>query len=149
MSTELDQNNLYRQLVERAPDAILFADREGIIRLWNSGAEAIFGWTAEQALGQPLDLIVPEKLRARHGEGYERVMGGAESQYGSRLLAVPALRQEGGPISSEFSMVLVRDEAGGVLGIAAILRDVSERWQREKALKDRLAALEGQSGKTS
>lgn len=133
-----------RQIVELTPDAILFADREGLIRVWNAGAERIFGFSQAEALGQSLDLIIPEKLRARHWEGYHRVMAGGETHYGSKLLAVPALRQDGSQLSSEFSIVLLRDPAGQILGVAAIMRDISERWQQEKALKARVAALEAE-----
>jgi PAS domain S-box-containing protein len=145
LTTDTD---LYRGILENTPDAILFADREGLIRIWNAGAERIFGFSPAQALGQSLDLIIPQKLRARHWEGYHRVMAGGESHYGSKLLAVPALRQDGGQLSSEFSIVMLRDAAGQVLGVAAIMRDVSERFAQEKALKSRIAALETASGNT-
>ncbi|BCR04524.1 signal transduction histidine kinase [Desulfuromonas versatilis] len=133
---------LYREIIELAPDAILFADREGIIRLWNAGAEALFGFTAAEALGQSLDLIIPEKLRARHWEGYRRVMETGVTHYGKDLLSVPALHRQGTQLSSEFSIVMLRDEMGEVSGVAAILRDVTARWQKEKQLKERIAALE-------
>ena len=135
--------SLCRAIVEGAEDAIVFADREGIIRLWNRGAEAIFGFSSEEALGQTLDIIIPERLRERHWEGYRKVMASGSSGYGRELLAVPAMRRDGVRISVEFSLVLLRDAAGRLLGSAAILRDVTARWQREKALKERLAALEG------
>ena len=134
----------YRQIVEQAPDAILFADREGLIRMWNAGAVALFGYSQAEALGQSLDLIIPEKLRARHWEGYHRVMATGATHYGSKLLAVPAKRQDGSQLSSEFSIVMLRDAGGQVLGVAAIMRDISERWQQEKALKARVAALEAE-----
>ncbi|HYB74122.1 MAG TPA: PAS domain S-box protein [Candidatus Sulfotelmatobacter sp.] len=135
---------LSRRIVEEAPDAIIFSDREGTIRLWNAGAEAVFGWRAEEALGQTLDLIIPEKQRARHWEGYRAVMATGTTRYGrGELLRVPALRKDGRRISVEFSILLPRDAAGEVLGAAAILRDVTERWEQDRALRQRLAALEG------
>ncbi len=135
---------LSRRIVEEAPDAIIFSDRGGTIRLWNAGAEAVFGWRAEEALGQTLDLIIPEKQRARHWEGYRAVMAAGATRYGrGELLRVPALRKDGRRISVEFSILLPRDAAGQVLGAAAILRDVTERWEQDRALRQRLAALEG------
>ena len=88
MSPDNDQS-LYRRIVESTPDAVIFADQDGIIRLWNAGAEAIFGYAAEEAVGQTLNLIVPEKQRARHWEGYFRVMKSGRTKYGKDLLAVP------------------------------------------------------------
>ena len=133
---------LYQQIVEGAQDAIVFADPDGIIRLWNSGAEAIFGYSAEEALGQTLDLIVPEKLRQRHWEGYRQVMATGVTRYGSELLAVPALNKDDSRMSVEFTIVLLSDDAGKPVGTAAIIRDVTERWQKEKELKKRLTELE-------
>ncbi len=137
---------LYRQIVEHTQEAIIFADRDGIIRLWNSGAEAMFGYRAEEVLGQTLDLIIPEGLRGRHWEGYRTVMASGVTRYGRELLAVPAIRKDGARISLEFSIVLLRNETGELLGPAAIIRDVTARWQQEKALKERLRAVEAQLG---
>ncbi len=133
---------LCQHIVEDAPDAIIFADREGRIQLWNSGAEAIFGYRAEEVLGHTLDLIIPENLRARHWEGYREAMKTGVTRYGRELLAVPAIRKDGTRISLEFSILLVRDDGGALLGPVAIIRDVTARWQREKAIKQQLAALE-------
>ena len=133
---------LNQQIIEGAQDAIVFADQDGIIRLWNSGAETIFGYSAEEALGQTLDLIVPEKLRERHWEGYRKVMETGVTKYGSDLLAVPALNKDHSRMSVEFTIVLLKDDTGKPQGTAAILRDVTERWQKEKELKKRLAELE-------
>ena len=133
---------LYQQIVEGAQDAIIFADREGIIRLWNSGAEAIFGYSAAEALGQTLDLIVPEKMRERHWEGYRKVMDTGVTRYGSDVLAVPALNKNDSRMSVEFTIVLLQDDTGKPQGTAAIMRDVTERWQKEKELKKRLTELE-------
>ncbi|MBI4642355.1 MAG: PAS domain S-box protein [Deltaproteobacteria bacterium] len=135
---------LCRHLVEDSRDAIIFADREGIIRLWNQGAEVMFGFPAADTLGRSLDIIIPENLRARHGEGYRRVMASGNTKYGQELLAVPALRRDGSRISVEFTIVLVRGEGGEVLGAGAIVREVTARWQREKAMRERVAALEAE-----
>jgi PAS domain S-box-containing protein len=96
-------------------------------------------------MGQSLDLIIPERQRGRHWEGYEKVMQTGVSRYGVDLLSVPAVRKDGSRLSLEFSIVLVRDEAGQPTGVAAIMRDVTVRWQQERELKARLAALETKS----
>ena len=142
--TLADQEWIYKQIVDFGQDGILFADRDGIVRLWNLGAEAIFGYTAQEALGQDLDLIVPEKLRERHWEGYQRVMDTGKTRYGNELLKVPALRKNGKRLSVEFTIILVRDHRNEILGSAAIMRDVTENWLKEKELKERLKFLEDQ-----
>ena len=144
MMTAADNSSLSQQILQLAPDAIMFSDREGIIRLWNKGAERIFGSSAEEAIGQSLDLIIPEKLRARHWEGYTKTMATGETRYGTDLLAVPAQHRDGSRISTEFSIVLLRDGAGEPIGVAAILRDVTPQRQREKGLQDRIAELEAE-----
>jgi PAS domain S-box-containing protein len=137
---------LCERIVEDAPDAIIFADRDGVIRLWNAGAQAVFGYQTEEALGQTLDLIIPERLRERHWEGYRRVMATGVTRYGrGQLLAVPAVGKGGGRISVEFSIVMLRDAIGDPVGIAAVLRDVTQRWQEQQRLRKRLAALEAMS----
>ncbi|NOR50004.1 MAG: PAS domain S-box protein [Desulfuromonadales bacterium] len=140
--SNLDSTSLSQQILTLAPDAILFADREGIIRLWNKGAERIFGCTAEEAIGQSLDLIIPEKLRERHWQGYHKTMTTGETRYGTEMLAVPAMHQNGSRMSTEFSIVLLSDDDGKPLGVAAIMRDITERRQQEKELRDRLAELD-------
>jgi PAS domain S-box-containing protein len=144
MTCERDHDNLCRQIVDESGDAILFADRQGIIRLWNSGAERLFGFCPAEALGQSLDLIIPENLRGRHWGGYARVMQSGETKYRTGLLSSPGQRKDGSRVSLEFSMVIVRSEGGEVTGCAAILRDVTARWQQEKELKERLRALQEQ-----
>ena len=134
---------LVNRIVAASSDAIMFSDREGVIRLWNSGAEKMFGFTSEEALGRSLDLIIPENLRGRHWDGYYRVMQSGSSRYSTDLLSAPALRKDGTRLSTEFSMVMVKDEEGVMVGVAAIIRDVSARWQREKELKERIKTLEG------
>jgi PAS domain S-box-containing protein len=133
---------LYWHIVEDSPVAVIYGDVAGIIRLWNKGAEDIFGWTAEEALGQSVDLIIPEKHRVAHWDGYSRVMKTGVTKYGRNVLAVPALTKTGRRISIEFNVVLLKAPSGEVVGIAAILQDVTERWERDKALRQRLAAAE-------
>ena len=133
-----------QQIVEHAQDAMIFADRDGVIRLWNAGAEAIFGYRAEEAVGRTLDLIIPAPLRARHWAGYRQVMATGVTRYGREVLAVPALRKDGTRLSLEFTIILLRDAAGDLLGPAAIIRDVTARRHSHKAFKERLAAQEAQ-----
>lgn len=144
MPTALTQELLCRSIVAESSDAIMFADRQGIIRLWNQGAERMFGYTADEVQGKSLDVIIPENLRERHWEGYYRVMESGSSHYSIDLLSAPALRKDGSRISTEFSMVLLKADDGAVQGVAAIIRDVSARWQRERELKERIRVLEAQ-----
>jgi PAS domain S-box-containing protein len=131
-----------KQLLDEAPDAVLISDLEGIIRFWNRGAELIFGYTSAEALGKSLDLIIPENLRARHWEGYWRVMRSGETKYKTGLLSSPGLRKDASRVSLEFSMILLHDSSGAISGCGTIMRDVTERFNREKELKERLNACE-------
>jgi PAS domain S-box-containing protein len=144
---QLSLDQLAARIVAGASDAILFADREGVMRLWNRGAEEMFGWTAAEAIGQSLDLIIPERLRSRHWDGWNRVMETGLTRYGKDVLAVPALRKDGTTISIEFTIQLIRDDAGGILGPVAIIRDVTARFQREKELRLKVKELEARGGK--
>ncbi len=142
MTSNLSQEQLCQQLVSEARDAIIFADREGIIRLWNRGAAEIFDHPEKTALGQSLDFIIPEPLRERHNQAYQRVMASGQTNYGRELLAVPGLRQDGTRISLEFTITLIKDNQGRALGAAAIIREVTSRWQQEQERQKRLADLE-------
>jgi PAS domain S-box-containing protein len=132
-------------IVREAQDAIVLADRDGIIRLWNAGAETMFGYPAEEALGQTLDLVIPERLRARHWAGYRETMATGVTRYARQVLAVPAIRNDGASISVEFTIALLHEPSGALLGPAAIIRDVAARWEQERLLKKRLAALEAKT----
>ncbi|MBI5069150.1 MAG: PAS domain S-box protein [Deltaproteobacteria bacterium] len=146
--TEPAPSELSRLIVEGTPDAILYADRDGRIRLWNAGAERIFGFTAAEAVGQSLDLIVPERLRGRHWDGWDKTMASGLTRYGAGdLLAVPALHKDGRQLSIEFSIQLLKAPDGSVTGSAAILRDVTARFERDKALKLKVKELEAKVGK--
>jgi PAS domain S-box-containing protein len=146
---EAGSSGLFRRIVEEMPEAVIFADQQGVVRLWHRAAETMFGYSADEALGQSLDLIVPERFRARHWEGYRHVMATGVTSYGQRLLAVPAMRKDGQRISIEFSIALLKDERGEVTGAAAVVRDVTARWQAERELRRRLAALEESGGRAA
>lgn len=133
---------LARAVVAAAPEAIVVTDPEGIIRLWNGGAERMFGYPAAQAVGRNLDLIIPEKQRARHWEGYRKTMATGHTRYGDRLLGVPATHSDGHRLSIEFSVALLRDDDDRIVGISAIMREVTERRNAEKELRTKLAELE-------
>ena len=138
-----DVSRLYRSLVEDCPDAILVADREGVIHYWNRSATRLFGFEVDQVIGQSLDLIIPTALRERHWSGYQAVMDGAETRYGGdALLAVPATHRDGHRLSIEFKLTVLRDERGAIFGVAAHVRDVTTAWKEQQALKKRLSLLE-------
>lgn len=142
MVTDLPED-LWRRLVEGSADAILYADAEGVIRLWNGAAERIFGFPASEAVGSTLDLIIPERLRGRHWDGWKKTMETGQTRYGAgELLAVPAVHREGRALSIEFSIQLLRSPGGAPAGMAAILRDVTARFERDKATRLRLKDLE-------
>lgn len=139
-----EPERLSRQIVENTPDAIIMADRDGTIRLWNGGAQTIFDYSAEEAVGQSLDLIIPERFRERHWNRFRKAMETGITRYGRELLSVPAIRKDEARISVEFSVALLRDRAGEVFGVAAIMRDVTLRWTEQKKLRQRLSDLEAQ-----
>jgi PAS domain S-box-containing protein len=141
---ELVRDEALAGLVANADDAVIVADASGVVRYWNRAAEAMFGHSREDAVGANLDLIVPEKLRERHWEGFHRVMSTGETSYAGRMLAVPAMRADGERISVEFTVTLLHDPAGRLWGIGAILREVTARWEEQRALNRRLHELERQ-----
>jgi PAS domain S-box-containing protein len=133
-------------LLHSASDAIIATDREGNITFWNPGAERIFGFTAADANGQSLDLIIPENLRARHWSGFRHTMATGTSRYGhGDLLSVPGLTKEGARISVEFTILLLRDGTQAVNGTVAVMRDVTKRFEEVRELKRRLAEADGRS----
>jgi PAS domain S-box-containing protein len=131
---------LAEALLTSASDAIVATDRDGRITFWNPGAERIFGFAAIEAVGQTLDLIIPENLRARHWEGFRHVMATGTSRYGhGDLLSVPGLTKKGQRISVEFTIVMLRDKAGKVAGTVAVMRDVTKRFEEVRDLRRKLA----------
>jgi len=135
---------LAKAVLSTGSDAIIAADRDGIIRFWNPGAERIFGYSSEAAVGASLDIIIPERLRQRHWHGYNQVMNSGESRYGhGDILAVPSIRKDGAAISVEFTIMPLHDDTGALIGLAAILRDVTKRFEEMRTLKRKLQERAG------
>lgn len=132
----------YKQLVYGMGDAVIVSDAQGDIVLWNKAAERIFGYTEAEALGKRLDLITPERFRHRHWEGYEKSMETGTTRYGTQLLKVPALHKDGRTLSIAFTVTMLFDEAHRATGVAATIRDETERFHTDRALRNRLSELE-------
>ncbi len=131
------------RFVQAAGDGIVAADADGRIIFWNPAAERIFGFTAAEAVGARLDLIIPERFRERHWEGYRGVMRTGSTRYASDVLRVPALHKSGTPLSIAFTVALISGPRGYV--IAAVVRDETKRWNEERELRRRVAELEQQA----
>ncbi len=135
-----DVDRFYRTLVCDAPDAIIYADAQGVITFWNESAQRLFGFSKAEAIGKSLDIIVPENLRKRHWDGFAKTMRTGKTRYAAGdVLAVPALRKDGTRISIEFTILPFPDRTGRILGMAAILRDVTRLFQELKSLRQQLA----------
>lgn len=132
----MQASDIAQALLDGEAEAIVGCDRDGTIRFWNAGATRLFGLDADETLGRSLDLIIPERLRARHWQGWQHTMESGVSRYsGGDTLAVPALRKDGTQISVEFTISLLRDPAGRITGLAAVMRDVTARFEEMKALR--------------
>lgn len=137
---ELYSAHFAERLVSGMSDAIVYADAEGVIRVWNRGATRVFGFAEAEAVGRPLDIIIPENLRERHWQGYRATMQTGQSRYGDgQILSVPAVRKDGTRVSVEFTIVPFSDDAGRMIGIAAIMRDATARFEELRALRRQLA----------
>ena len=134
--------NFAATLIATMPDALIYADREGVIRVWNAGAARIFGYSDEEAVGQSLDLIVPSNLRKRHWDGYRETIRTGQTRYAEgQILSVPAVTKSGMRISVAFTIVPFMDDARMLTGIAAIMRDVTAQFEEMRALRKEVAAL--------
>lgn len=123
-------------LATKLPDAVIFADREGVIRHWNDSAARIFGFGPDEALGQSLDIIIPERLRQRHWDGYHHMMSTGQSEHREgELLSVPAVTKDGRKLSIQFTVAPVEDGQGGLSGVVAVLRDVTGTFEELKRLR--------------
>lgn len=137
---ELYSAHFAERLVSGMSDAIVYADAEGVIRVWNRGATRVFGFAEAEAVGRSLDIIIPVNLRERHWQGYRATMQTGQSRYGDgQILSVPAVRKDGTRVSVEFTIVPFSDDAGRMIGIAAIMRDATARFEELRALRRQLA----------
>ena len=140
MHTSVDLHDL----VSAVGDAIVVSDAQGLITLWNKAAERLFGYSEAEALGRSLDLIIPERLRERHWEGYARTMETGITRYGSEVLQVPAIDKAGRSFSIAFTVALLHAPGGKVSGIAAVIRDDTRRFEKDRAQRKRISELEAQ-----
>jgi PAS domain S-box-containing protein len=148
-SGSLTDSPLLNAILESSSEAIMASDVDGKIMFWNPGATRIFGFDATEALGQSLDLIIPEKLRARHWQGYRHVMATGHSRYSEGdLLSVPALTKDKRRISVEFTIAILRDDQGNMIGMASVMRDSTARFEEMKSLRRRIAELENAASAT-
>lgn len=130
-------------LVENAGDAVIVSDADGVIVVWNHAAERIFGFSADEAMGETLDLITPDRHRKRHWDGYAKSMETGETRYGGgELLKVPALHKDGRKLSIAFTVGMLFGEDGKPSGVSAVIRDETERWAEERDLRKRVSELE-------
>ena len=123
-------------------DAVVVSDVNEKIVLWNPAATRIFGFTEAEALGNTLDLIVPDRQKHRHNEGYSKSMKTGTTRYGTSVLKVPAKHKDGHMLSIAFTVGMLFDENHQANGVVAVIRDETERFAEERALKKRLANLE-------
>ncbi|TCT08151.1 PAS domain S-box protein [Aquabacter spiritensis] len=134
----------YAELVHAIGDAVIVSDADGAITLWNAAAERMFGYSAAEAVGQSLDLITPERLRKRHWDGYHQTMRTGVTRYGTDLLRVPATHKDGRAMSIAFTVALLTSGGPAPTAIVAVIRDETQRWNEERALRKRLSELEAQ-----
>ena len=141
MQTTIDS----RKLVEAIGDAVIAADPQGAITLWNPAAERMFGHTETEALGQSLDLIIPQRQQQRHWDGYNKTMETGQTRYGNDVLRVPAVHKDGNTLSIAFTVAMLHSPDGKLSAIIAVVRDESARFAEDRNLKKRLAELETQA----
>jgi len=133
----------FELIVEHGPDPLIFADREGVIRIWNAAAAELFGHSREEAIGQTLDLIIPERFRDQHWTGFDGALAAGETKYRGQVLTSRSMRKDGTTMYVEMTFSIPKDAEGAALGALASLRDVTERFERERAARQAARAPEG------
>lgn len=140
---------LSRHLLEQSPDATIYAGTDGMIVFWNAGAERVFGHKSEHAIGQSLDLIIPEQFRAAHWTGYDRALADKDTKYRGQSLATRATRADGETIYVELGFSIVLNGANEAIGAMATARDITERFNKDRETRRRLRELEAAQGTAS
>ncbi len=143
-------SQLANTLMEQSPDAVIYAGMDGLIVVWNAAAERVFGHTAQAAIGQNLDIIIPEQFRNAHWTGYDRALAAGETKYRGQALTTRATRADGETIYVDLGFEIIKDAAGTVTGAMATARDVTERFARDRETRRELRELrEAAKGATS
>jgi PAS domain S-box-containing protein len=140
MSISIDPNTL----VNAMGDAMIVCDAQGKVIVWNAAAERLFGWTAAEAQGQSMDMIIPERLRKRHWEGYDKSMQTGQTRYAHDVLRVPAVDKAGRAMSIAFTVFMLFDAQGQVMACGSVIRDETDRFAEDRALRKRVTELEAQ-----
>ena len=135
---------LAHALIEHLADAVIFADREGQIQVWNAGAEAVFGYSPDEVLGRRLDILIPERLRPAHWAGFDAAIETGQMKHGRESLTTRSIHKDGSDLYVDLSFALVKDDTGQILGAVAVARDITKRFQAERESRRRVAELEAQ-----
>lgn len=136
--------SLSQALIEHLADAVIFADRAGLIQVWNAGAEAVFGYSPDEVLGRRLDVLIPERLRPAHWAGFDAAIETGQMKHGRESMTTRSIHRDGSDLYVDLSFALVKDEDGQTVGAVAVARDITSRFRAEKESRRRIAELEAQ-----
>jgi PAS domain S-box-containing protein len=139
-----EQPTLAQALIEHLADAVIFADRAGLIQVWNAGAEAVFGYSSDEVLGRRLDVLIPERLRPAHWAGFDAAIETGHMKHGRESMTTRSIHRDGTDLYVDLSFALVKDDTGRVMGAVAVARDISSRFRAEKESRRHIAELEAQ-----
>ena len=132
----------FQEIVEQAPVAIIFADRDGNIRLWNAAAEAVFGYAANEVLGKNLDVIIPEQFRKAHWSAFDDAMVTGHIKYEGKVLTTRSMHKDGSRLYVDLSFSVLKNASGTIVGALAVARDCTARYLSDKSGQARVKELE-------
>ncbi|MFB1010207.1 MAG: PAS domain S-box protein [Thiopseudomonas sp.] len=122
-------------IIEQSSDALIYSATDGTIQRWNAASEQLFGFSKADAMGQSLDIIIPEHLREAHWRGFDAAVASGQLKLSGKPTLTRALHRDGHKIYVEMTFALVKNEAGEVQGSVSMARDVTERIEKEKAAR--------------